>query len=377
LLPGRTALRPIPAEDFSALVGSIYDCALDPALWPDVLTALCREMDFRMSSLILAAQPYDRTLLDITVGITAEERAGMLAFGRAAVEAWGPPGTLGALPLETPCVRSAVNPRAAETRYVREACLPLGLFDNVSIMFSRDSAAFSVLSFGRHVDEGPVGADELATARLFIPHLKRALVIGRLLEARAVERATYREVLDALAVAVLLVGPDLGLLHANRTGEALLRAGHPLGLRHGRVTAPAGLAAALAAALAAPAGGIGRRGLGIPARRSDGEEMVIHLLPLAAASPLQGAAAALFVAPAIHPRPAPLDAIAALFDLTPTEARVLELAGAGRSNAEIAVALGTAISTVRTHLLKVFEKTGTHRRTDLVALLAAFSLPLA
>ena len=84
-------------EELSGLIGRIYDCALDPALWPDVLTALCREMDFRMASLILAAQPYDRTLLDITVGITAEERAGMLAFGRAAVEAWGPPGTLAAL----------------------------------------------------------------------------------------------------------------------------------------------------------------------------------------------------------------------------------------------------------------------------------------
>ena len=53
---------------------------------------------------------------------------------------------------------------AAETRYVREACLPLGLFDNLSIMFSRDSAAFSVLSFGRHVNDGAVGADELAMA---------------------------------------------------------------------------------------------------------------------------------------------------------------------------------------------------------------------
>lgn len=374
---GVPVLRPIPAEDFSTLVGSIYDCALDPGLWPDVLAALCREMDFRMSSLILAADPYDRTLLDITVGITAEERAGMLALGREAVEAWGPPGTLAALPLETPIVRSIVNPRAAETRYVREACLPLGLFDNVSIMFSRDSASFSVLSFGRHVDDGPVGEDELATARLLVPHLKRALVISRLLEAQAVERATWRAVLDALAVAVLLVGPDLRLLHANRAGEALLRAAHPLGLRHGRVTAPAGLAAALAAALAVPAGSIGRRGLAIPARRSDGEEMVIHLLPLAAGSPLHGAAAALFAAPAVHPRPAPLDAIAALFDLTPTETRVLELAGAGRSTAEIAAALGVAASTVRTHLLRVFEKTGAHRRTDLVALLAAFSLPLA
>ena len=39
-------------------------------------------------------------------------------------------------------------------------------------------------------------------------------------------------------------------------------------------------------------------------------------------------------------------------------------------------ALGVAVSTVRTHLLRLFEKTGTHRQADLAALLASFSLPI-
>ena len=57
----------------------------------------CESPDSHVRSVvILAANPGDRTLIDITVGITEEERAGMLAFGRAAVEAWGPPGTLAA-----------------------------------------------------------------------------------------------------------------------------------------------------------------------------------------------------------------------------------------------------------------------------------------
>lgn len=183
--------------------------------------------------------------------------------------------------------------------------------------------------------------------------------------------------LDGLAFGVLLVARDLKLLHANRAGEAMLRAADPLGIRNGRIVAPNGLSAALQAALAAPLDGIGRRGLGIPTRRIDGEELVLHLLPLADANPLPGAAAALFVAPATTPRPAPLDAIAALFDLTPAETRVLELLGAGRTNAEIAEGLGIAVSTVRTHVLRLFEKTATHRQAELVALLASFTLPLA
>lgn len=358
------------------MIGSIYDCALNPALWSNTLPALCRRLNFRMASLILAANPGARSLLDITAGITEEQRVQMLAHSEAAVEAWGPPGTLAFLPLDTPLLRSVVNPAAGESRFVRELCLPLGFFDNLSIMFSRDSASFCVLSFGRHLDDGPVGESEIAAVRVFVPHLKRALAIRRLLEARAVERATYHAVLDTLAVAVLLVGPDLRLLHANCAGETMLRGGDPLGLHRGRVTAPKGLAAALQAALAVTPANIGRRGLGIPARACDGRELVLHLLPIVAASPLAGAVAAVFVAPALHPPPAPLAAVAALFELTPAEARVLELIAAGRSNATTADTLGIRVSTVRTHLLRIFAKTRTERRSELVSLLASFALPL-
>ncbi|MBP7241982.1 helix-turn-helix transcriptional regulator [Amaricoccus sp.] len=375
--------QPVSAAAFSDFVGAIYDCALDPSRWPEVLAALGAEMQFRMSSLILVVAPQGgtldagvRALLDITTGITAEQRRAMLDTGQASVEAWGPPGTLARLPLETPLVRSEINPDAAGSRFVREQCLPLGFFDNLSILLSRERTSFSVVSFNRHVDDGPIREAEVELARLLVPHLRRALVVSQLLEARLVERAAYHAVLDTLSVAVLLVGPDLGLVHANRAGETLLRTGDPLGVRHGRVSAPGGLAAALAVAVAAEREHIGRRGLGVPARRADGEALVLHVLPLGAASRMGGAAAAIFVAPAAAPPPPPLAAVAALFDLTPAEARVLEAVGAGRTPEEAAAALGIARSTLHTHLLRLFDKTGTHRQADLVALLASFTLPI-
>ena len=104
---------------------------------------------------------------------------------------------------------------------------------------------------------------------------------------------------------------------------------------------------------------------------------MIHVLPLGEGLSPAGAAAALFVAPAVHPSPPPLAAVAALFDLTPAEARVLELIGAGQGNAEIAAALGVAVATVRTHVLHLFDKTRTHRQAELAALLASFALTLA
>jgi len=50
------------------------------------------------------------------------------------------------------------------------------------------------------------------------------------------------------------------------------------------------------------------------------------------------------------------------------------LIGAGTAPAAIATTLGIAPSTVKTHLRRVFDKTGANRQVDLVKL--ATSLPL-
>jgi DNA-binding CsgD family transcriptional regulator len=44
---------------------------------------------------------------------------------------------------------------------------------------------------------------------------------------------------------------------------------------------------------------------------------------------------------------------------------------------EVASALGIASSTVKTHLGRVYDKTGTARQADLVKLVAGFTSPLA
>jgi predicted ATPase/DNA-binding CsgD family transcriptional regulator len=53
--------------------------------------------------------------------------------------------------------------------------------------------------------------------------------------------------------------------------------------------------------------------------------------------------------------------------LTPTEARVVELAAEGLTNPEIAERLFVARSTVKTHLAHIFRKLGVHNRAELTA----------
>jgi len=91
---------------------------------------------------------------------------------------------------------------------------------------------------------------------------------------------------------------------------------------------------------------------------------------------MQSAAAAIFIAPANSPPRLPTDALVLLYNLTPAETRVFELICEGRTQAEIATFLGVAPSTVKTHLLRVFDKTGCRRQTELVKLAASFTVPL-
>jgi DNA-binding CsgD family transcriptional regulator len=62
------------------------------------------------------------------------------------------------------------------------------------------------------------------------------------------------------------------------------------------------------------------------------------------------------------------DAMAAAFDLTPAETRVLASLLDGRTLAETATALGIAAATAKTHLDHVFAKTGVTRQADLMRL---------
>jgi DNA-binding NarL/FixJ family response regulator len=72
----------------------------------------------------------------------------------------------------------------------------------------------------------------------------------------------------------------------------------------------------------------------------------------------------------VLPHSTPAGAAAGLLPdaLTPREAEVLDQLQLGRSNGEIAVALGVSVETVRTHARAVFRKLGVHSRRELSGL---------
>jgi DNA-binding CsgD family transcriptional regulator len=175
------------------------------------------------------------------------------------------------------------------------------------------------------------------------------------------------------------------IFHTNAAGRALLAGGSMLRAVGGKLAADdAGAEKALHEVFLAAANGdaaIGIKGVDVPLIKRDGERYVAHVLPLTAgarrrAGASYSAVAALFVHKAALEMPSPPEAIAKTFKLTPRELRVLLAIVEVGGVAETADALGIGPGTVKTHLLRVFAKTGTNRQAELVKLVAGFSNPL-
>ena len=65
----------------------------------------------------------------------------------------------------------------------------------------------------------------------------------------------------------------------------------------------------------------------------------------------------------------------ALIDLTAAEARVFARLAEGGTVAEAASALGIGLGTIKTHLHRIFAKTGTRSQVELIRLASSLAPP--
>jgi DNA-binding CsgD family transcriptional regulator len=112
-----------------------------------------------------------------------------------------------------------------------------------------------------------------------------------------------------------------------------------------------------------------------------GEPFVAHVLPLMERTRRRtgsayAAVAAVFVQKASFDLPSSWEIIAKSYKLTPTELRVLFAIVQEGGVPTVSDAMGISVATVRTHLRRLFAKTGTDRQADLVKLVAAYANPL-
>jgi len=370
-------------EKLRSLIGTIYDAALDPALWTD---ALARTADFvggEAAGLCSKAAGDDVLTVEHIAGIDRESM-------RAYAETYGKLDPLVNVPLFN--VQQVVSiPELVsfddyrQGRFYQEWAQPQSWRDVASAVLDKSAQATTFLNVVRSDAIGMVDRETRRRMSLITPHARRAVLIRKSIARKADETAAFVDVLDGLSVAVLLVAADGRIIHANAAASGILRTDDVLRSVGGRLTAgDAQVHKTLHRIFAVAAGGVeaqDRRGTALPLTADDGTCYVAHVLPLTASARRRavaaGAAAAVFVRKATLETPSAPEVIARAYDLTPTELRVLLAIVDIGGIPEVATALGVAHSTVKTHVDRLFEKTGVGRQADLVKVVAGFAAPLA
>ena len=272
-----------------------------------------------------------------------------------------------------------------ESRFYREWAEPQGLIDFLSAPIEKQGQWAAMFGVFRHRDQGMVDDAMRHRMHLLVPHVRRAVLIGKVIEAGTNKAASFSATLDGLAAGLFLVDAQGRVVHANAAADTLLDEAAAVIMREGRFMAlDRGAGAALTEALTAASAGdasLGLRGISVPIEGRDGAHYVAHVLPLTSGARRStgahfAATAAVFVHRATLHTPAAPELIAKTFGLTLSELRVMLTIAKVSGVADTAAALGIGEATVKTHLQRVFAKTGTSRQADLVRLMAGFVGPL-
>jgi DNA-binding CsgD family transcriptional regulator/PAS domain-containing protein len=372
-------------DKFSSLIGRVYDAALDDSLWVEVIHRL---VDFVGGS---AGALFSKDAMNNRGNIYYESGTDphwvKIYFDRCvAID----PTTVVQFFAEVGQLVSITDimpySEFVQTRFYDEWVQPQGLSDCLNTILDKTATTVSMFCVFRTVEQGPVDDAMRARMELIVPHVRRAVLISRLFERTESQVEIFSDLLDGIEVGVFLLDSSGQIAHANAAGQKMLRAGTLLREIGGRVYAndPQADSLLLQSFLSSAKGDValGSQGIAIPLLSRDGEQYIGHVLPLnsdgrrKASSGDRGVVAALFVHKASIDDPLPPQIIRQVYNLTPTELRVLMAIVDVGGIPEVASALGIAVTTVKTHLSRLYEKMGVNRQADLVKLFASYTTPL-
>ena len=366
-------------QGLTQLIGDIYDAALDSSRWTSVLAKIACYAGGQAAGLLSKDSISKTGNIHYQSGVDPY-------FVRLYAETYWKFDPVASLPdceleqiVSVPDLVPYDEFRAG--RFYREWAQPQGWIDAANAVLEKSATSCAYLSVVRNEASGMVDDEMRRRMQLVVPHVRRAVRTGKVIDLSQAEAATFADILDGLSPAIYLIDADGLIVHGNAAGRAVLDKGDLLRGVHGRLTAidpqvdQALHAAFVAINKDAETGGKGRA---LPMKGRAGERYVAHVLPLTAgenrkAGAASNAVAALFVRKAELEAEPSSEVIGRTYKLTPTELRVLRAIVNVGGVRQVAGNLGVADTTIKTHLGRLFEKTGVSRQADLVKLVAGYS----
>jgi DNA-binding CsgD family transcriptional regulator len=366
-----------------SLIDRIYEAAADPDRWQQFLVELSEAFGGAAGLLALQLPDSLRPVHYYLVHLR-EELHPILEKHYARGTPWGQLH-------DTPCFRDRFVRSSEElsrvfsdggqggSDFYREWMEPEGLAPEgpVAHHFGEEGGVpVAAVALYRRVGGRRFSNDDLRLGDLLVPHLARAFRLYRRFGGAQHERLAMAEVMNRLAVGVMLVDRERRPILRNRTADRLLALNDGLsisdyGLRAATPSDDAVLQRLIADAIAEWRQSGRRERAMVISRPSGKRAFPVLVAPLLKSEPgdaAEDAVASILFGNPDHRQTINPEVIRTFYDLTPAEAELVALLVDGASLEEAARRRGVSINTVRSQLKAVFAKTDTSRQGELIRL---------
>ncbi len=347
------------------LVPRVYEAAAHPEGWDSLLEDVARSMRGTAPGLFLLEPESGAALLERAPALDPgwqrayDDHYHRVDLRRKALNG-RPEGTVSAGHALVP------DEVLERSEFYNDFLKPQGFFHVALALPIRSRDRVAALRVIRRRTDEPFDEADLAPLHALVPHLRTALHLHcELSEARRLS-AGLSDALASLGVGAILLDAAGRVAFANAEAERLLAAGDGLSVRRGRLRfAAAHEDAELHRLVAGSAPGGGALAVTRPSGRPSLEARVIPLTAAPGGLPT-GAAALVFVRESERACTLDPHVLRGLYGFTPGELRVAVLVAEGRRPVEISRALGISVETVRSHLKRLYQKSGASGRAQFV-----------
>lgn len=360
---------PVTVEQFSRTVASVYEAGLDSSHWGVALQDVAELMMARTAAVVVPTPSGTQMVFAATEAPYTGLESFNAYYGRIEPLSAGlrvvTPGQV----LLTPEIWDPDHP--AYNEFFHDWMRP-----NESSYGAIATLATSpqIVNFGvGHSRPELLEPHRIEIFRQLVPHLCLAARAWLLLDDLRIADRAKTEALERFRHGVIILDGTTVRL-ANAAARAIAADNDGLVLRGNGIGATGPRAdAAIQRAIRAASSGEPEHGARLVVSRPSGRRpLIMTILPMgAASSPVDIGRRAVLVLVTDPCRGVAIDpaSLAELFGFTRAEATVAIAMLDGKTLKGVADELEVALSTVRTHLDRVFQKTGTHRQPQLVRLL--------
>ena len=371
--PDTASATPVGAslslDQFSRMLDTVYDAALDPAGWTNCLDLIRRELAGNYASLIVRPGSAD----DIGMIVSNSQEHRSIALGNPYIMM----SPFTGMPSDRLVTNSDVLTEAdwRASSYYKDWCQPLGVFHVMAADIEVSNGAVYGFRITRPESAPPFSPQDLALGRRLLPHIKRALNLHLSTHQDRKVISLYSHAMAQLMVGVIVLDQDRNVIECNPAATAILEMSDGLRIVGDQLDASYPnenrvlqrlIRDALIHPKAAKMSLTDALSISRPSGQHSWGVVVQSIASDQWTEGKQRPSVAVFVRDAEGQAHPPIRLTQQLFQLTPAEtALAIELAN-GLSLDEASDLLGIKRNTARAHLRSIFSKTGVRRQTELV-----------